>query len=229
MLMSFCHKKPCPPPTEINVDPTNTDQLYGSIGVKYTHNLADIYLTRLFSFNIIFNKSPMCDLINYPNISECKYNGISGYYNQNYGSISILNSPATDTSSHIFTFSHFNFNSAELGNNYFTDIDTILPSYIFNNVIDTLYLTKNTVNTFTINNTTTNYKLSTSFDSYLQSLNRDLLLGINIFKIYPNEINSLSEPSKLRLNFYKTKIITLNGRKYQFYRVYEIYYPIKLL
>ena len=116
-----------------------------------------------------------------------------------------------------------------VGNNFFIDIDTILPNYIFNNVVDTLYLTKNIVNTFTINNSTTNYKLSISFNSLLESLNRDLLYGTNIFKIYPNEINSLIETSKISLSFNKTKIITLNGRKYQFNRGYRVIYPIKLL
>lgn len=203
--------------------------------LKIMFDWQPVYKTCLFDFEMKFFKKPYSDLENYPKSFFLKYRyndtggGIFDVSNAPLGTAYYLsginyNSMGLDSLKRNFRFPYIEFGSSDLGGSclFKESSDTLFPeATVYGAVNDTFKLSKSSINTLTINVNAQGY--SSSFDmnwysvhigSFYPSLIRELGQGINVVKIYPNEVKGFEKYGNIRLLFKQQKDIFFHGAYY---------------
>ncbi len=234
----FACKKKDTPPITIFVDQTNAeDFIYGHFNANIT-TIKTQTINPFFqptnyyiSYQATFFASPENDQEVLPEILSISINGQPLIKSQNPNSyldfdlFNIQSIPNPDLRN--FKHLNFTFTSLQLGGfNQISENDTVLPTYTLS-FTDTLYLDRNVVNTFTVNNTTANYGCSVG---NLFS-NNSVPQGTKVVKIYPSQIKNLSVGTidNINVSFYKQKKINSLGRNYLLNVYISDSYPIKII
>lgn len=235
ILFSSCNKKKHEPFTVKVYDINSDDYVYADFYVDLWRYHSTSFFDNHIHYEAIFHKSPRNELKEYPELLFVKFNSISMvksvYEANHYMPEFPAQTPITNPFS-AFQHINFSFYSKQLGDyNQITETDEVFPTFI-PSFTDTLYLDRSVINTFTVNNTTTNYSGAVQMaDGAGAYISRAMPLGISQIKMYPSEIKNmaLGVSSGINFEFYKSKRVVSAERNYNLNIRYIYSYPIKVI